>query len=58
MIAIALIHLCFGSDSLSELYKSNLVSLFATIALSSKIIQLNMTIIQNNFSDIFINIWF
>ncbi len=44
MVAIAMIHLCFGSDSPVSYVKNKvLVTVFVTTALSSKMIQLNMT---------------
>ncbi len=51
MIAMALIHLCFGGDSPLG-YVTNKVLLFfsATTALSSTMIRLNRTTIWKNFS--------
>ncbi len=58
MIAIALIHLCFGGDSPLSFVKNKVLLFFAITALSSKIIQLNMTTIWKHFINTFINIWF
>ncbi len=55
MLAMALIHLCFGGDSPLGYVKNSFVIFSATTALSIKLIQLNRTTIWKDFSNIFPN---
>ncbi len=54
MMAMALIHLCFGGDSPLGYVKNKVLLFFsATTALSSKMIQLNRTTVWKDFPNIF-----